>query len=312
MYYIHKWCRSAGHALQIVGAQNVCQVNSQPYTDPSILHRVIDILVCVATPPFWAYTFSCYTCSTKSKVVIMQVHCSWQWKKSNISWHWILFSFASLSRIWLVTLSSCRNNHEFYHHMTDVSITSLSYNLWSNDAHLAVGLRNGKIKVYSGLTNSSKLLVSLEVYQYWLSHILSQLITYQASRAVTCLTFSKDGRILAAGCSSGQVKLWKGTQCMSHWYFWFGPEMLIKAVPASPRSETQGISLARGKLKRAHDDGYAISVPSGTTEGKTITFKHKPVPDFEFSDGTQPVMVILFLHSSEDCDTMIWPEILYL
>ena len=34
-------------------------------------------------------------------------------------------------------------------HYTDVTITSLVYNLWSSDATLAVGLSNGKINVYS-------------------------------------------------------------------------------------------------------------------------------------------------------------------
>ena len=45
----------------------------------------------------------------------------------------------------------------------DVPITSLAYNPWPRNTHLAVGLSNGEIKVYSGLFNSTpELVVSLD------------------------------------------------------------------------------------------------------------------------------------------------------
>lgn len=46
---------------------------------------------------------------------------------------------------------------------TDVPITSLAYSPWPRNPHLAIGLNNGEIKVYSGLLNSTpKLVVSLD------------------------------------------------------------------------------------------------------------------------------------------------------
>ena len=49
---------------------------------------------------------------------------------------------------------------------TDVPITSLAYNPWPRNTHLAVGLNNGGIKVYSGLLNSTpELVVDLSLDQ---------------------------------------------------------------------------------------------------------------------------------------------------
>lgn len=46
---------------------------------------------------------------------------------------------------------------------TDVPITSLAYNPWPRNTHLAVGLNNGEIKVYSGLLDlTPELVVSLD------------------------------------------------------------------------------------------------------------------------------------------------------
>ena len=44
----------------------------------------------------------------------------------------------------------------------DVKITSLTYNLWSRDNNLTIGLENGQIMVYNALPNSQTLLVSLD------------------------------------------------------------------------------------------------------------------------------------------------------
>ena len=43
---------------------------------------------------------------------------------------------------------------------TDVPITSLAYNPWPRNTHLAVGLNNGEIKVYSGLLDLTPELVA--------------------------------------------------------------------------------------------------------------------------------------------------------
>ena len=44
----------------------------------------------------------------------------------------------------------------------DVPVTSLAYNPWLRDTHIAIGLNNGDVKVYSGsLSSTPELIMSL-------------------------------------------------------------------------------------------------------------------------------------------------------
>ena len=48
----------------------------------------------------------------------------------------------------------------------DVPITSLAYNLWSNNATLAIGLSNGKINMYNAEDKHITSLDSCEVCEH--------------------------------------------------------------------------------------------------------------------------------------------------
>ena len=58
----------------------------------------------------------------------------------------------------------------------ELSITSLAYNTWPRDVHLAVGLSNGEIRVYNSLPDSPKCVTSL--VQPDLVYILIKLSCY--------------------------------------------------------------------------------------------------------------------------------------